>query len=80
MHVTYNMQSNSSTMNEIHAHDVLFGRGKGIYLHEGNVVFRNLIKTYKVIAASIAPSHLTDFEDLHVRVNMHPARRVKKRT
>ena len=39
----------SNNTNEVHAHDVLFGRGKGIYLHEGNVVYRNLIRTYKVI-------------------------------
>ena len=36
-------------MNIPHANDVLFGRGKGAYKHEGNVVFRELVNTYKVI-------------------------------
>ena len=35
-------------MNEPHSNDVLFGKGKGSYTHEGNVVFRKLVSTYKV--------------------------------
>jgi len=39
-------------MIEVHAHDVLFGKGKGSYQHEGNIIYRKLIDTYKVISAS----------------------------
>ena len=39
-------------MNEPHAHDVLFGKGKGSYGHRGNVVFRELVNMNKVIKHS----------------------------
>ena len=31
-----------------HMHDVLCGRGKGSYRHQGNVVYRELVNMYKV--------------------------------
>ena len=36
-------------MDEHTKNDVLFGRGRGIYNHEGNVTFRKLIKKHNVI-------------------------------
>ena len=36
-------------MNEHDKNDVLFGRGRGVYNHEGNITFRKLIKKHKVI-------------------------------
>ena len=41
-------------MDKPNAHDVVFGRGKGAYMHEGNIVFRKLVSTHKVILTHIA--------------------------
>ena len=35
-------------MDQFRSNDVLFGRGRGIYDHEGNVTFRELVKKYQV--------------------------------
>ena len=37
-------------LNEPSKHDVLCGRGKGNYGHQGNIVFRELVKLNKVIS------------------------------
>ena len=38
-----------STSLRPHINDVICGRGKGAYRHQGNVAYRQLVKSYKVI-------------------------------
>jgi len=44
---TMNSNNNRKDVIEPHVHDVLLGRGKGTYRHQGNIAYRELIHMYK---------------------------------